>query len=63
MVHPKMYDKGFNTVRVEGTQGALNIRGLGVQITALGADNPRYENNSTVRGPHNLGNFIKGSRH
>ena len=36
---------GFNTVRVEGTQGALNVRGLGAQITclALGADNLRYK--------------------
>ena len=57
--------RGFNTVQVEGTEGALSICGLGVQITclALGADNPRYKNNFIVRGPHNLGNFIKGSRH
>ena len=57
--------RGFNIVRVEETRGALNIRGLGAQITflALGADNPCHENNFTVRGPTNLGNFIKGSRH
>ena len=57
--------RGYNTVRVGGTQGALNVRGLGAQITCLvlGANNPHYENNFTVRGLHNLGNFIKGSRH
>ena len=35
--------RGFNIVRVEGTQGVLNVRGLGAQITclALGAKNPR----------------------
>ena len=35
--------RGFNIVRVEGTRGALNVRGLGAQITCLtlGASNPR----------------------